>query len=362
MKYMQNEKLMKDFYPALRPLAWLYGCIVRLRNKLFDWHILPSEKFPVPVICIGNLTVGGTGKTPHTEYLAGRLRKERRVAVLSRGYKRRSRGFVLANEVTTAEELGDEPFQIKQKFPDVLVAVDANRRRGIRLLLSLPPEIRPEVILLDDAFQHRYVIPSLSILLTDNARLFTQDYLLPAGRLREPQEGVGRADIVIVTKCPSEMNDGERRRIREEIGRKATGKPIYFTRIEYQDLQPVFPEKASALSLRLGKDDGVLLVSGIANPQPLVEKMKKQAGEVELVAFADHHAFGSEDLRQVEERFGRLRSKRKYIITTEKDAARLLDNPWVGEALKLYLYYIPISISFCGEGEKEFIEQIKQKI
>lgn len=354
---------MKDFYPELRPLAWLYGCIIRLRNKLFDWHILPSEQFPVPVICIGNLAVGGTGKTPHTEYLAGMLQGKRRVAVLSRGYKRRSRGFVLANEVTTAEELGDEPFQIKQKFPDVLVAVDANRRRGIRLLLSLPPEIRPEIILLDDAFQHRYVRPTLSILLTDYARLFTRDRLLPVGRLREPRRGAGRADIILVTKCPRGITESERDRIRKEIGRKAGGKPIYFTGIEYEDLRPLFPEVAHILSLRsLTKDDGVLIVSGIANPRLLVEKVKEHAGEVELLAFADHHAFGDDDLRRVEERFGRLRAKRKYIITTEKDAVRLQGNRWVGEALKLYLYYIPITIRFCGDGEKEFLEQLKQKI
>lgn len=354
---------MKDFYPALTPLAWLYGCVVRLRNRLFDWNVLPSEQFPVPVICIGNLAVGGTGKTPHTEYLAGMLQGRRRVAVLSRGYKRRSRGFVLANEVTTAEELGDEPFQIKQKFPDVLVAVDANRRRGIRLLLSLPPEIRPEIILLDDAFQHRYVRPTLSILLTDHARLFTWDRLLPVGRLREPRRGAGRADIILVTKCPRGITESERDRIRKEIGRKAGGKPIYFTGIEYEDLRPLFPGVAHILSLRsLTKDDGVLIVSGIANPRLLVEKVKEHAGEVELLAFADHHAFGDDDLRRVEERFGRLRAKRKYIITTEKDAVRLQGNRWVGEALKLYLYYIPITIRFCGDGEKEFLEQLKQKI
>ena len=269
----------------------------------------------------------------------------------------------IKEENPTAEELGDEPFQIKQKFPDVLVAVDANRRRGIRLLLSLPPEIRPEIILLDDAFQHRYVRPTLSILLTDHARLFTRDRLLPVGRLREPRRGAGRADIILVTKCPRGITESERDRIRKEIGRKAGGKPIYFTGIEYEDLRPLFPEVAHILSLRsLTKDDGVLIVSGIANPRLLVEKVKEHAGEVELLAFADHHAFGDDDLRRVEERFGRLRAKRKYIITTEKDAVRLQGNRWVGEALKLYLYYIPITIRFCGDGENEFLEQLKQKI
>jgi tetraacyldisaccharide 4'-kinase len=189
-------------YKWLYPLAWLFGLVVTFRNKLFDWGVFSSEVFPVPVISIGNITVGGTGKTPHTEYLIGLLSNKYRVAVLSRGYKRKTRGFILADENTNSHHIGDEPLQIFRKFPSIVVAVDANRRRGIRNLLQLPDNQKPEVILLDDAFQHRYVKPSLSILLTDSNRPFYDDYLLPTGRLREPAKNYKRADWIIYTKCP----------------------------------------------------------------------------------------------------------------------------------------------------------------
>ncbi|MDR2806060.1 MAG: tetraacyldisaccharide 4'-kinase, partial [Dysgonamonadaceae bacterium] len=186
---------------ALLPLSWLYGMVVALRNYLFDRGIFRSEDFPVPVISIGNLSAGGTGKTPHTEYLIRKLSKNHKVAVLSRGYKRKTRGFVLADDNASARTLGDEPFQMFRKFPEIPVAVDANRRRGIRHLLNLPEAIKPEVIMLDDAFQHRYVKPSLSLLLADSRRPFSDDYLLPAGRLREPAKNYRRADFIIYTKC-----------------------------------------------------------------------------------------------------------------------------------------------------------------
>lgn len=182
---MGNEYANSEMrlHRRLAPFSFLYGIGVGLRNMLFDWNVLPSEHFPIPVICIGNLSVGGTGKTPHTEYLIRLLKTKYRVAVLSRGYKRRSSGFVLATATTSARDLGDEPYQMKHKFPDVQVAVDTDRRRGIRNLLRLPEEERPEIILLDDAFQHRYVSPSFSIVLTDVHRLFYEDRLLPVGLL-----------------------------------------------------------------------------------------------------------------------------------------------------------------------------------
>ncbi|MDR2843550.1 MAG: tetraacyldisaccharide 4'-kinase, partial [Candidatus Symbiothrix sp.] len=187
-------------YTVLLPLSWLYGGIIWLRNKFFDWKIFPGESFNVPVISIGNLAVGGTGKTPHTEYLIRLLSKQYKVAVLSRGYQRKTKQYLLAGAGASAQTIGDEPFQMHRKFPDILVAVDKNRREGIQKLLNLPENQRPEVILLDDAYQHRYVKPSLSILLTDSKRLFTGDALLPAGRLREPASNRARADIVICTK------------------------------------------------------------------------------------------------------------------------------------------------------------------
>ena len=199
----KNDKIKLNCY--LSPLSFLYGIGVWLRNRLFDRDILHSEQYSIPLICIGNLSVGGTGKTPHTEYIIRLLKDKYRVAVLSRGYKRQTSGFVLAGSECSSSEIGDEPFQMKNKFPDILVAVDANRRRGIRNLLSLPEQEKPEVILLDDAYQHRYVRPSLSIVLTDYHRLFYHDKLMPVGRLREPISNINRADIVVVTKCCKDM-------------------------------------------------------------------------------------------------------------------------------------------------------------
>ena len=205
-------------YRVLTPFAWLYGGVIALRNRLFDWGVLPSEHFLLPVICIGNLAVGGTGKTPHVEYLIRLLSQRYRVAVLSRGYKRRTKGFRLADVHDTSETIGDEPFQLKTKFTWLCVAVSEDRRVGIRQLMALPEGQRPELLLLDDAYQHRYVTPSFSILLTDSHRIYTRDALLPVGRLREPAAGAKRADVVVVTKCeplPTERN----RAVIREIGR-----------------------------------------------------------------------------------------------------------------------------------------------
>ncbi len=188
----------------LYPVSWLYGAVVIIRNKLFDWGLFRSKSFDVPVICVGNLSVGGTGKTPHTEYLIKLLHDKYQVAVLSRGYKRRTQGYVLATPQSTARTIGDEPYQMYTKFPSVTLAVDENRCHGIEKLLALKkPAV--DVVLLDDAFQHRYVKPGLSILLTDYHRLFCDDALLPAGRLREPVSGKNRAQIIIVTKCPQDI-------------------------------------------------------------------------------------------------------------------------------------------------------------
>ena len=207
------------FHPYFAPLSFLYGMGVRLRNKLFDWEIIESKQYSVPIICIGNLSVCGTGKTPHTEYLIELLSTKYKIAVLSRGYKRKTSGFVLADATSTSNDIGDEPYQIKTKYPNIRVAVDSKRRRGIDKLLALPVAERPDVILLDDAFQHRYVAPSLSIILTDYSRLLYEDCLLPVGRLREPMSGLERCDIVLVTKCPDGIKPIEYRIIEEKIGR-----------------------------------------------------------------------------------------------------------------------------------------------
>ena len=261
------------FNKLLTPFSFLYGIGVRFRNQLFDWKVLRTERYDLPIICVGNLTVGGTGKTPHTEYIIRLIKDRYRVAVLSRGYKRKTSGFLLADQRSTSKDIGDEPYQMKRKFPDILVAVDADRRRGIRNLLALPENKRPEVIVLDDAFQHRYVAPTLNILLTDCHRLYTQDKLLPAGRLREPMDGARRADVIIVTKCESCIQPIDFRIIEEDIHLSAY-QELYFSRILYGELEPVFSGKAPKRTLKgLASTTEVLLVSGIASPAPLEKEI-----------------------------------------------------------------------------------------
>lgn len=346
----------------LAPFSFLYEMGVRFRNQLFSWGILPTEQYPIPVICIGNLCAGGSGKTPHTEYLTKLLRLRYRVAVLSRGYKRKTSGFLLASENSSSDQIGDEPFQMKQKFPDVLVAVDANRRRGIRLLLALPKEKRPQVIILDDAFQHRYVTPSLSILLTDYHRLFYTDKLLPQGRLREPIEEVLRADIVIVTKCDEGLKPIEFRIIEENM-RLQAHQALFFTQIRYGDLAPVFPDKAPVRQLQeIDKKEDVLVVTGIASPAPLIQEMEKYSDHVVSKNFPDHHAFTKQDIRKIKSTFDLLTSPVKWIVVTEKDAARLINNPHLPPEWKKVLYYLPITISFCLDRQQTFNTIINKHI
>lgn len=344
----------------LSPLSFLYGLGVKARNQLFDWGLLPSERYPIPIISIGNLAVGGTGKTPHTEYIIRLLKNEYKIAVLSRGYKRQSSGFLLANTTSTSREIGDEPFQMKNKFPDILVAVDANRRRGIRNLLALPDEQRPEVILLDDAFQHRYVIPSLSIVLTDYHRLFYSDKLMPVGLLREPIHGIRRADMVIVTKCKEDMKPIEYRIIEENMKLRAH-QLLYFTHIVYDEIKPVFPAKSRNLTKdKIKKKDDILLVSGIASPGHFFKEVKKYSNRIQLINFPDHHDFNKRDFKRMKAIVDKMPSANKWILVTEKDAARLKDNPLVPDKWKDILYYLPITINFCVD--KAFNETIKKHV
>lgn len=250
----------------LLPLSWLYGLGVKFRNTLFDIGVLKSRDFQIPIISVGNITVGGTGKTPHVEYLVRLLKDQFHVAVLSRGYKRKSKGFVLASTKTTMPEIGDEPYQMKQKFPKVTVAVDKNRCQGIDLLADNDKHL--DVILLDDAFQHRYVKPGINILLVDYHRLIIYDKLLPAGRLREPMTGKNRADIVIVTKCPTTLKPMEYRVITRAMNLYPY-QHLYFTTLEYDELRPMFPQTPKKMTMSQLADKNVLLLSGIASPEQM---------------------------------------------------------------------------------------------
>lgn len=343
-------------YWGLWPFSVLYGIGVRVRNRLFDVGWLHEERFPLPVICIGNLTVGGTGKTPHTEYLIRLLQHSFRLAVLSRGYKRKSKGFVLASPASTMEDIGDEPYQMARKFPAIHVAVDGDRRRGIRRLTSPQGIPDTEVILLDDAFQHRYVRPGLRILLMDYHRPVECDQLLPAGRLREPAGGKKRADFLIVTKCPHSLSPEECERIRQRI-QPLPHQEVFFTTLTYGKLYPLFMD-TPARPLDALKDKEVLLVTGIASPAPLLEEVSRHAARVTPLLFGDHHPFNGTDMRQIARQFHQLPETRRLILTTEKDASRLIGHPQLNEELKPYIYVLPIEVEFLHKGELVFNPKI----
>ena len=337
----------------LLPLSWLYGLGVRFRNFLFDVGILKSQDYKVPIISVGNITVGGTGKTPHVEYLAKLLKDQFKVAVLSRGYKRKSHGYVLADKDTPMRQIGDEPYQMRQKFPGITVAVDKNRRRGIARLTE---DDTVDVILLDDAFQHRYVKPGINILLVDYHRLIIYDKLLPAGRLREPLPGKNRADIVIVTKCPKELKPMEYRVITRAMNLYAY-QTLYFSTLEYGELRPVFPQVRSSLTLSQLSSHNVLLLTGIASPRQLSEDLKPLVKSITPMAFADHHHFTPKDLLRLSATFEAMPSP-KVIITTEKDATRLNDAGELGDELRKAFYVIPVNIKFMLEQEDLFNQNI----
>ncbi|MDD2512711.1 MAG: tetraacyldisaccharide 4'-kinase [Proteiniphilum sp.] len=338
---------------SLQPLSWLYGIGVNFRNFLFDKNILKKRSFPIPVICVGNLTVGGTGKTPHIEYLIRLLSPEYRVAVLSRGYKRKSRGFRIVETLSKVTDVGDEPLQLKHKFPDTMVVVDGDRVNAIEKLLSIEQEERPEVILLDDGFQHRSVQPSLSILLVDSNRPVFEDQLLPAGSLREPLKGKDRASMVIVTKCNPDMQPIDFRIYTNGLSLFAY-QNLFFTSLQYGMARPVFPDLQEE---RFVLDDlrkkHVFLVTGIAAPQPLVDKLQHKTYNLYTQFFPDHHAFTKEDIASVRELVESVNDDDKIILTTEKDAMRFRALPFLDEEIKRILYYVPIRIAFVEESDKD---------
>ena len=338
----------------LLPLSWIYGSIVRFRNWLFDIGVKKSKSFALPVISVGNITVGGSGKTPHVEYLVRLLQDKVKIAVLSRGYKRKSRGYVLAEEDTEMKEIGDEPFQMHQKFPGIYVAVDAKRVRGIQHLQDDEETKDVEVILLDDAFQHRYVKPGINILLVDYHRLIIYDKILPAGRLREPLSGKNRADIVIVTKCPKDLKPMEFRVLTKAMNLYPFQK-LYFTCINYDKPIGIFNEQQ--LDLESLKDKNVMLLTGIASPKQMEHDLTPMFKTLTSVSFGDHHHFKSKDIDRINEIFESMPEPR-LIITTEKDAVRLRDSEGLYEIVKDNLYALPIKVSFMQDQEENFNEKI----
>lgn len=339
------------------PLSWLYGLGVRLRNQLFELGILKSRSFDIPVISVGNITVGGSGKTPHVEYLIRLLKDKGKVAVLSRGYKRKSKGYVLASSDTEMREIGDEPYQMKQKFKDIYVAVDKNRCHGIDRITGDENTKDTDVILLDDAFQHRYVKPGINILLVDYHRLIIYDKLLPAGRLREPLSGKARADIVIITKCPKDLKPMEYRVIIKAMNLYPY-QQLYFSTLEYENLKPVFVNcgEKTLESIKANKEN-VLLLTGIASPKQMIYDLEPYTDSIVPLSFGDHHQFTDKDIERINKTFEKMPSP-KIIITTEKDNSRLACMDGFSEEVRQNIYMLPVRIKFMLDQENAFNDKI----
>jgi tetraacyldisaccharide 4'-kinase len=338
----------------LYPVSLIYGLITGIRNFMYNTGILPSVEFHLPVICVGNITVGGTGKTPHTEYLAGLLRKNFRVATLSRGYKRKTSDFRIATASSSVGEIGDEPLQIYRKFSDVMVAVDRNRVHGVKKILEADPEL--EVIILDDGFQHRRITPGLSILLSDFERLIVRDHIMPYGSLRESKVNMRRADIILITKSPENVSPIQRRLIVKEID-KAPYQNLYFTSLTYNPPVPVFENKdkvETPLDVFQNKESGIVLITGIANPLPLKEYLQKTFGEIIHLSYPDHYNFKEKDIISISLAYNDLKSPKKYLFTTEKDAVRLREFTNFTEQVRSGFYYIPVGIDFLNNDKDEF--------
>lgn len=353
---MKNDTTNLKIRKWLLPLSWLYGLGVSLRNKLFDMDVLHSQRFPLPVLSVGNLTVGGTGKTPHVEYLVRLLSPHYKVAVLSRGYKRKSKGYVLATSDTPMHEIGDEPWQIKQKFPDIYVAVDKKRAHGITRLMNDEETRDVEVVILDDAYQHRYVTPTANILLVDCNRMIPYDRLLPAGSLREPKESMGRANIVVVTKCPRDIKPLDFR-VAQKLLRLRPYQKLYFSTMRYKTMHRLFGEGVRSIE-DLREDDHVMLLTGIASPEQMMGDLEPYVKHITPLSFPDHHYFTATDAEQINSSFAQI-PRPALIITTEKDATRLRALDGLSNDVKENLYVLPIEISILRDEQENFNEKIK---
>ena len=327
-------------YDILRPLGWLYGAAAAMRNLRYDSGRASSAVYPVPVISVGNITAGGTGKTPHTEYLTDLLRHRMTTAILSRGFGRSTKGYILADESATSRTIGDEPMQMHRRFPDVRLAVCEKRAQGIEQLIST---CNPQVILLDDAYQHRAVKPSLNILLVNYNRNILFDAMLPAGRLRESAAERKRADIIIVTKCPQDLSAAQMDELASALAVKP-GQQVFFTAIEYGTLYPMTGAAATP-----APNSPVLAVTGIAGPEPLVTQLRKEHNSVTLQAYPDHHRYSARNIRSITSAISQL-GPDAIAVTTEKDSARLLDMQLPSE-LSSRLYIMPVKPLFLRDQE-----------
>ncbi len=345
---------MKRLRVLLFPFSLLLILITELRNLLYRTKVLKASRFDLPLISIGNLSTGGTGKSPHTSYLLSLLENEYKTAVLSRGYGRTTRGYREVKLSSQAGETGDEPLQCKLRHPETVVAVGENRVQGVIRLMRIHPYT--QVVLLDDAYQHRAIQPGLSILLTEYALPFYEDYVLPVGNLREMRHNAKRADIVVVTKCP-ELSTAQKEETEARIARY-TDAPVFFSHFTYGPLKSVFHSGQEASPL----GQPVALFTGIANPLPLEEFLRSTASSVQHLRFGDHHRFTAKDIGRITDLFDSFANKETLLITTEKDAMRLRALPdEIRDALhKLPLYYQPVSVVM--QEEKKFTERIQDYV
>lgn len=337
----------------LLPFSFLYEGIIRTRNKLFDRKFFRSATFDIPLICIGNLSLGGTGKTPMVEYLVKMLCEKYHVATLSRGYKRKTKGFFIATENSKTTDIGDEPMQLYKKFQGITVAVDEDRVMGIPKILNDKPET--EIIILDDAFQHRQVSAGLNILLTEFNHLYTTDYLFPAGNLRDTKGSSKRADIIIVTKCKSNLNEEEKKDLIRELNPLQKQK-VYFTKIKYETPYHLFTKEKYTIQ----PEAHVLLVCGIANPRKLEDEIKPKVHSLKMIRFNDHHVYDSIDIKKINEEFSKIDSAQKIILTTEKDASRLFK--FENDLKGLPLFVLPMAHEFLFEGRPKFEKSVLEYV
>ena len=355
-----RKKQIRDI--LLTPFAFLYGTGVWFRNKLFEAGVLKQKEFDVPVICVGNIAVGGTGKTPHVEYLIENLISEYNIGVLSRGYKRKSKGFVLACEGLSSNELGDEPYQVYRKFGNsITLAVCEKRVYGIEEMLKLNPSIN--LILLDDAFQHRYVKPKVSILLCDYNNPPYDDHLMPLGTLREHFMNRLKATMVVMTKCPQDIKGCDFRACKNGMA-LFPSQGLFFSTLKYMPPKPVFPQGQHSLRTLedLEHSDSVLAVTGIAQPRPLIKYIKNYQPKMKVIHFDDHHNFTRSDMHYIAQQFSKLSGDRKYILTTEKDAARIVNNPYFPPELRDKIYYVPIKVQFVNFENEDFMASLRKAI
>jgi len=343
-------------------LSLIYGLVTGLRNWLFDQEILKSTSFEIPIISVGNIAVGGTGKTPHAEFILSVLQSEWKLALLSRGYKRLTKGFRLATNDVSNLTIGDEPFQIFSKFPNVAVAVDEKRVNGVKKLQELIPDL--QAIVLDDAFQHRYIQAGLSILLTDYSNLYSRDYVMPVGDLREWKSASKRADIVVVTKCPIDIKPIDLRVIETELNIE-NNQCLFFSSFIYDELIPVFPDSIDEILTynQLQKDSiSVLLVAGIVSPEPIMENLRKYNLNFTTLIFPDHYTFQVKDFLSIQKKYDALNTDKKIILLTEKDAARIVANPSFPASLKSSIYAIPIRVQILQNKETIFNQKLKNYV